>query len=128
MPPVPPPNVVDTMQAHPSPFCFPSRWLALRRRARLALVLATGALGASFAHAAAATFKPEKLAAMDTAVAEAISTKKIPGGVLWFEREGEIYRKAYGQRALSPTAEPISEDTIYDAASLTKVVSALKGL
>ena len=119
----PPPNVVDTMHAHPSPFYFLSRWLALRRRARLALVLATGALGAAFSHAAAATFKPEKLAAMDAAVAEAISTKKIPGGVLWFEREGEIYRKAYGQRALSPTTEPISEDTIYDAASLTKVVA-----
>jgi hypothetical protein len=62
------------MHAHPSPFYFLSRWPALRRRARLALGLATGALGASFAHAAAATFKPEKLAAMDTAVAEAIST------------------------------------------------------
>jgi predicted flavoprotein YhiN len=44
--------------------------------------LATGARGASFAHAAAATFKPEKLAAMDTAVAEAISTA---GGVKYSE-------------------------------------------
>lgn len=73
--------------------------------------------------AADAPFIPGKLAAMDAVVAEAIAAKKIPGGVLWFEREGEIHRKAYGQRALAPAAEPITEDTIYDAASLTKVVA-----
>ncbi len=83
-----------------------------------ALVTLAGA-----ATAVSAPFKPEKLAAMDTAVAEAIAAKKIPGGVLWFERDGQIYRKAYGQRALSPAVEPISEDTIYDAASLTKVIA-----
>ncbi|MBI5767416.1 MAG: DUF1343 domain-containing protein [Verrucomicrobia bacterium] len=70
-----------------------------------------------------ATFKPGKLAAIDAAVADAIAAKKAPGGVLWFERDGEVYRKAYGQRALAPAPEPISEDTIYDAASLTKVIA-----
>ncbi len=69
------------------------------------------------------TFRADKLAALDTAVTEAIAAKKTPGGVLWFERDGEVYRKAYGQRALAPAPEPISEDTIYDAASLTKVVA-----
>jgi len=71
----------------------------------------------------AAPFKPEKLAAMDTAVTAAIAAKKIPGGVLWFERAGETYQKAFGRRAASPAPEPISADTIYDAASLTKVVA-----
>ena len=67
--------------------------------------------------------KPEKLAAIDATITEAIAAKKAPGGVLWLERDGEIYRKAYGQRAWVPAAEPISEDTIYDAASLTKVIA-----
>jgi uncharacterized protein YbbC (DUF1343 family)/CubicO group peptidase (beta-lactamase class C family) len=85
------------------------------------LRLLTLALATALA-APAATFKTEKLAAMDTAVAAAIAAKKIPGGVLWFQRDDEVYQKAYGQRSLSPVAQPISADTIYDAASLTKVV------
>ena len=70
-----------------------------------------------------ATFKADKLAAIDTAITDAIAAKKTPGGILWLERDGEIYRKAYGQRALVPTPEPITDDTIYDAASLTKVIA-----
>jgi uncharacterized protein YbbC (DUF1343 family) len=34
-----------------------------------------------------------------------------------------VYRKAYGSRAILPARESMSEDTIFDAASLTKVVS-----
>ncbi len=68
-------------------------------------------------------FKAEKLAQIDTAVADAIAAKKLPGAVLWLERNGDTYHRAYGQRAVSPTAEPATEDTIYDAASLTKVVA-----
>ena len=33
------------------------------------------------------------------------------------------YEKAYGQRAVAPVAEPMSLDTIFDLASLTKVVA-----
>lgn len=72
---------------------------------------------------AAAPFKADKLAAIDTAVAEAIAARKIPGGVLWLEQEGQVHRKVYGQRALQPAAEAATADTIYDAASLTKVVA-----
>ena len=72
---------------------------------------------------AAEPLKAGKLAAIDTAVAEAIAAKKIPGGVLWFEREGETYRKAYGHRALTPAPDATTEDTLYDAASLTKVIA-----
>lgn len=70
-----------------------------------------------------ASFLPEKLTAIDAAIARAIDDKKIPGGVLWVERAGEVYRKAYGHRALVPTPEATTEDTIYDAASLTKVIA-----
>ena len=68
-------------------------------------------------------FKADKLAQIDTAIATAIAAKKLPGGVLWLERDGAIYRKAYGNRALAPAIEPATEDTIYDAASLTKVIA-----
>ena len=45
------------------------------------------------------------------------------GGVLWFEHQGQVYHKAYGNRAVVPEIEPMTEDTIFDAASLTKVVA-----
>src|ERR1044071_2327490 len=66
---------------------------------------------------------PEKLAQMDQAINDAITNKRCPGGVLWFEHHGVVYHKAYGNRALEPGLEPMTEDTIFDAASLTKVIA-----
>ncbi|MEI9866282.1 MAG: serine hydrolase domain-containing protein [Limisphaerales bacterium] len=42
---------------------------------------------------------------------------------MWLERNGTAYHKAFGNRALVPAREPMTEDTIFDAASLTKVVA-----
>ena len=88
-----------------------------RRLIALLLIVSTTAL------CFAAPFLTEKINAMDQAVAAAIAEKKIPGGVLWFEHDGQAYQRAYGLRALAPSHEPISADTIYDAASLTKVIA-----
>src|SRR4051794_6876191 len=66
---------------------------------------------------------PEKLEQMDEAINEAITNRHCPGGVLWFEHRGALYRKAYGNRALVPSVESMTEDTIFDAASLTKVIA-----
>ncbi len=92
---------------------------------RAPLVLLAAALVAATLRAAPAPapLQPAKLAAIDTAVAAAIAEKKIPGGVLWVERAGEVYSKTYGQRALVPAPAATTADTIYDAASLTKVVA-----
>ena len=68
-------------------------------------------------------FRADKLAAMDAAINEAIASNHCPGGVLWLERNGTAYHKAFGNRALVPAREPMTEDTIFDAASLTKVVA-----
>src|SRR5205085_11048155 len=71
----------------------------------------------------ATAFRAGKLAEMDEAINEAIKEKRCPGGVLWFEHRGAGYHKAYGNRALTPQIEPMTEDTIFDAASLTKVLA-----
>ena len=60
---------------------------------------------------------------MDTAITTAIASHQIPGGVLWVEHNGVAYHKAFGSRALVPAREAMTEDTIFDAASLTKVVA-----
>lgn len=73
--------------------------------------------------ASAPAFHPAKLAEMDAAISKAIAEKKLPGGVLWLERNGDVHCRAFGHRALVPAPEPMTEDTIFDAASLTKVVA-----
>ncbi len=65
-----------------------------------------------------------KLGQIDALVAEAIKEKKMPGAVVLVGHKGKIvFRKAYGNRSLVPTVEPMTVDTIFDLASLTKVVA-----
>jgi len=68
-------------------------------------------------------FPLDKCQAMDQAIGQAIQEKRCPGGVLWVEHQKAIYHKAYGNRAVVPEIEPMTEDTLFDAASLTKVVA-----
>jgi len=68
-------------------------------------------------------FRADKLAEMDAAIETAITSHKCPGGVLWLERNGTAYHKAYGSRALVSARETMTEDTVFDMASLTKVVA-----
>ena len=61
--------------------------------------------------------------AADAVIEQAIQDGTIPGAVLVIGHDGHvIYRKAYGERALEPRREAMTLDTIFDVASLTKVV------
>jgi len=66
---------------------------------------------------------PAKVAEIDDAIESAVAAGRTPGGVFWIERTGRAYHRAYGQRAIRPAPEPAAEDTIYDLASLTKVLA-----
>lgn len=68
-------------------------------------------------------FDPAILEKIDEAINSAIKDEKLPGAVLHVEAKGHVYRKAYGQRALKPKKEVNTIDTIYDLASLTKVMA-----
>jgi len=67
-------------------------------------------------------FHAGKLAAIDRAIGEAIAASDIVGAAVWVERDGAAYHKAFGHRALAP-AEAMTEETIFDVASITKVVA-----
>ncbi len=68
-------------------------------------------------------------AAVDAVVDQAVVSGLIPGAVLIAGHDGKIiYRKAYGQRTLVPQREPMTLDTIFDAASLTKVIATTPAL
>ncbi len=57
------------------------------------------------------------------AINEAITQHKVPGAVLWIEHGGVSRCEAFGNRMIDPRTEAMTKDTIFDAASLTKVMA-----
>ncbi len=76
---------------------------------------------------------PYDFGAVSALIDEAIAANELPGAVVQIGHGGKIvFRKAYGQRkldgepglnAVPAPAEPMTEDTIFDIASLTKVLA-----
>jgi uncharacterized protein YbbC (DUF1343 family)/CubicO group peptidase (beta-lactamase class C family) len=65
-----------------------------------------------------------RLAVLDPIINGAIAQQQIPGAVLIVGHDGQaVYRKAYGSRALEPRREAMTLDTVFDCASLTKVLA-----
>ena len=63
----------------------------------------------------------EKLARIDAAVDAAIQKGGCPGAVvLVVHGDAVVFRKAYGNRAVEPRTVPMTTDTVFDMASLTK--------
>ncbi len=61
---------------------------------------------------------------MDAEIESEIGRNRLPGAVVLVGRKGQIvWRKAYGARVVEPVREPMTLDTIFDVASLTKVVA-----
>src|SRR5262245_55138579 len=67
---------------------------------------------------------PTQLAHLDKIIEVEIKKKQLPGAVVVVGRQGRIvWRRAYGNRALEPAPESMTVDTVFDLASLTKVVA-----
>jgi uncharacterized protein YbbC (DUF1343 family) len=63
-------------------------------------------------------------ALLDPIMATSVAAGDMPGAVLLVGHHGRIiYRKAFGSRALEPEREPMTVDTIFDLASLTKCIA-----
>jgi uncharacterized protein YbbC (DUF1343 family)/CubicO group peptidase (beta-lactamase class C family) len=70
-----------------------------------------------------------QLAPIAEVVEEAIRAGHIPGAVVLVGNQGRVvYRRAFGDRALVPEKLPMMPDTIFDVASLTKVVATTTAL
>jgi uncharacterized protein YbbC (DUF1343 family)/CubicO group peptidase (beta-lactamase class C family) len=64
------------------------------------------------------------LAPITAIVEKAISDGKTPGAVILIGNAGQVvYRKAFGYSSIEPKKIAMTEDTIFDIASLTKVVA-----
>src|SRR5690348_9547345 len=100
----------------------------IRPGAKLALVVV---LVAQSALSQLPIAKPEsvavssaRLAQMDAAINSEIAQHHLPGAVVLVGRKGRvIWQRAYGARAVEPSREAMTVDTIFDLASLTKVVA-----
>ncbi len=108
----------------------PHRPSRLPGRPLLAGLLATLALAAAAAghpvraRTAAEGIDRTLLARIDGAVGAAVAAGDLPGAVVLVWHAGHtVYRKAFGRRAVVPAPEPMTVDTIFDLASLTKVVA-----
>ncbi|MCG6204465.1 beta-lactamase family protein [Rhodopseudomonas sp. HC1] len=105
--------------------------MILRRAARLLLTGALAALIASPAIAEGsfdppptAKFSQEKLGRIDAFFNKIIEEGKIPGAVVYIERGGKpVYHKYFGVRDVA-TKAPMTDDTIFRLASLTKPFTA----
>jgi uncharacterized protein YbbC (DUF1343 family) len=85
---------------------------------------ATAASPASAAPAARAVSTTQAAEAIGDIVRDEIAAGRVPGAVVVLGIGGKVVlRQAYGQRSVMPTVQPTTVDTIYDAASLTKVMA-----
>lgn len=63
-------------------------------------------------------------AAIDRAVLAAVELRLTPGAVVVAGRsDGILYQKAFGRFTYDPTSAPVTPDTVYDMASLTKTIA-----
>ena len=84
-----------------------------------------------FAQAELPTATPEEVGMsgpiapqIDEAIEKALAEKKMPGCVVTVVRNGKIvYEKAHGNRRIVPDVEPMTLDTVFDMASLTKPIA-----
>lgn len=68
-------------------------------------------------------FRPGGLDAVDAAVEAGLAARAFPGGVLAVGRRGGLaHLRAFGRLSYDAGAAPVATDTIYDLASVTKVV------
>jgi len=104
------------------------RFAAARLLLFLSLLLSAGATASAAripdAPPETLGFDPARLARVDGVVEKAIADKAVPGAVVVAGRSGRIaYAKAFGRRAVTPGDEPMTRDTVFDLASLTKPVA-----
>ena len=97
----------------------------------LALLLAVLAPSVSFGQQApTAGSRPDsmvdaaRLSGIDELVEQAIAAGQLPGAIVVVGRGDQtVYEKAYGFRATVPAREAMTVDTVFDLASLTKVIA-----
>ncbi|MEL6107006.1 MAG: serine hydrolase domain-containing protein [Planctomycetota bacterium] len=83
-----------------------------------------GAAGLESATPESAGMVSDRLEVIEGIVDEAIRQRKLPGCVITLGRRGKlVYHRAFGLRRIEPQPEPMTLDTVFDLASLTKPIA-----
>jgi beta-N-acetylhexosaminidase len=70
-----------------------------------------------------AGFRPDGLAEVDRVIDDALASRAFPGGVLAVGKDGAlVHLRPFGALTYAPDAPVVTADTLYDLASLTKVI------
>lgn len=107
-------------------YCTRSDLKAWSKTLALLLFLAPQAQAAKLPHAQPEDvgMRAESLTQIDDAVAKALAARQMPGCVVLVARRGKTaFLRAYGDRAVEPARLPMTVDTVFDLASLTKPVA-----
>ena len=64
-----------------------------------------------------------QLARIDAAMNDAIAARRLPGAVFHLERGGAVHERAYGRLSYDADAPQVTTATVFDAASLSKVLA-----
>ncbi len=75
------------------------------------------------AHKTFGEFNSNKLTGIEYAITNALFLGQMPGSVIYIGHNQDNFLKAFGYRSLVPEKEIMTEDTIFDAASLTKIIA-----
>lgn len=68
--------------------------------------------------------QPPDFSSIDRIMATALQEHDVPGAVIVIGHDGHVvFHKAYGNRSFIPTPVPMTENTIFDMASMTKVMA-----
>jgi uncharacterized protein YbbC (DUF1343 family)/CubicO group peptidase (beta-lactamase class C family) len=68
-------------------------------------------------------FDESALSQIRTLMNVAIEEKKMPGAVFWLESDSGTFAEAFGSKTLEPEIERMELDSVFDVASLTKVIA-----
>jgi uncharacterized protein YbbC (DUF1343 family) len=93
------------------------------------IVADAGAHDASTDASALTPLSDPRFGAIDALVTQAIAESKLPGCVVVIGRKDEVLlRRAWGQRSIEPERTPMTIDTVFDLASLTKPIATATSL
>ncbi|BBC81199.1 serine hydrolase domain-containing protein [Acetobacter orientalis] len=98
---------------------------ALTRRHLLKTSAALSSVGSFWSHTVCAqsNMPAKKFSALTTLFQQAVASHKTPGAVAAICHKGQtLWQGVFGQQALIPSPEPMSWNTLFDMASLTKVL------
>lgn len=90
---------------------------------RLLMAAVTVLAGCAAPASAPSPFDTSALAAIDSAIGATVARAGMPGAQFHLEREGAVFARAYGSLSYEAGAAPVTAATVFDVASLTKVLA-----